>query len=135
MEVTFERVQACRPHRLPAGEPSAHLSQWSWLECARHRPPLLGTRNQAGSLQDTDVFHEPRQRHAMGPRQFADGASASAQFVEGRASGGVRQSGEYTVERAGRVGTLILNHKVQRITGGDIGQAQRDRSNGRGRNG
>jgi hypothetical protein len=63
--------------------------------------------DEAGALEDAEVLHDCRQRHAVGPGEFGDGGLAEHKSGEDGAAGGIGKGTEGGVESSG-----IVNHMV-----------------------
>lgn len=65
---------------------------------ATHDPAFLGPRDQAGILQNLQVFHETGQRHVVRGCQLAHREAVAAQRLEDVAPRAIGQRAEQRVE-------------------------------------
>jgi hypothetical protein len=103
-----QAVELRVPELLVAVKPFKCALQRFALESAADDAAGLLPLDQAGAFQDSEVLHEPRQRHREWVGEFADRALAVPQPGEDRTPGGVCQRAEDCAQRIVR----IVNHWV-----------------------
>jgi hypothetical protein len=78
------------------------------------RPPLgfVAARDQAGALENFEVFGDGGEAHGEGFGKLGDGEGAEGETGEDGAPGGVGESGESGGERVGHVFNLLVKYRI-----------------------
>lgn len=108
IEITPQRIEPGIPEPFVMRHPLRRFLHGRGLEFAAHHPPLLRARDQPRRLQHGEVFHEPRQRHAVRLREFGHSGAAAVQLRQHLAPRGIGQRGKHQVQ----LFVFIVNHLV-----------------------
>lgn len=98
IEISTQRIEPGIPEPLVLRHPLRRLLHRRGIQLAAHDPPLLGARNQSRRFEHGEVFHEPRQRHAVRLRQLGHRGAAAVQLRQHLAPRGVGQRGKHEVQ-------------------------------------
>ena len=109
VQITCKRIKLLAPESLVARHPRGRVLHRRGRELAAHHPPFLRPRDQAGILQNLQVFHETRERHVVRGGELAHREAVAAQRLEDLARRPIGERGEQRIELVVR----ILNHKVK----------------------
>jgi len=108
IEIPLERVEPFLPEPAVALEPVGCLLERPRRERALDDPAFLPPREEPGALENSQVLHEPRQRHRRAARELADRRASRREALDDRAARRVGERREDGVES----GRRIVNHLV-----------------------
>ncbi len=106
-KVSIQCIELRFPERAVLGNPGFGFFQRPTGEATTTRAPKLSLRHEAGFLQNSQMLHDRRQTHAVGPGQFRNRGLAARQGHDDGAPRGVCQR-----LKGGVQSSIILNHSV-----------------------
>ena len=108
-QISGQRIELLLPKTTVALDPFGGVLHGFGVQAASADAPVFLLAEQAGALEDAEVFGDSRQGHFKGCGEFADGQLAPGEASEDGPAGGVGEGAEGGVQ----LGAGLLNHKVK----------------------